>query len=85
MNNIAPMYIMLANKIYLNVFLSSLAIGMLLVYLMGEDKKVVYVYPNSASYQDIMFQDTSRQCYQYKPVESSCPSDESRIKKIPIQ
>ncbi len=79
------MYIMLTNKIYLNVFLYSLAIGMLLVYLMGADKKVIYVYPNMASYQDIMFQDTSHQCYQYKPVETSCPYDESRIKKLPIQ
>jgi hypothetical protein len=79
------MYIMLTDKIYLNVFLYSLAFGLLLVYLMGEDKKIVYVYPNMESYRDIMFQDTTHQCYQYKPIDTECPSDTSRIKKIPIQ
>ena len=72
------------DKIYLNVFLYSLAAGLLLVYLMGEDKKIVYVYPNMASYKDIMFQDNSNQCYQYKPIYTPCPASSYNIKQIPI-
>ena len=74
---------MLMDKIYLNVFLYSLAIGILLVYLMGEDKKIIYVYPNMANYQDIMFEDQANQCYQYKPIYTPCPSNSYYIKKIP--
>lgn len=75
---------MLTNRIYLNVFLYSLAIGLLMIYLMGEDKKVVYVYPNMTSYQDILFKDLTHQCYQYKPIDAPCPADTASIKQIPI-
>ena len=78
------MYIMITDKIYLNVFLYSLTVGMLMIYLMGEDRRIVYVYPNMTSYQDILFKDHSNQCYQYKPTTTQCPTDQSRIQQIPI-
>ena len=75
---------MFTDKIYVNVFLYSLAVGILLIYLMGEDRKVVYVYPNNTTYSDILFSDKSNQCYQYKPTYVKCPADPGKIKDIPI-
>jgi hypothetical protein len=75
---------MLSDKIYLNVFIFSLAIGIFLMYINGDDVKVVYVYPSIDTYNDILFQDpNTSDCYQYKPVSIQCPNDPSKIVQIP--
>ena len=74
---------MLSDKIYLNVFIYSLAFGVMLMYLMGDDVKTVYVYPTMDTYKDIIIQDITQQCYQYKPKSISCPYDRKKIVKIP--
>jgi hypothetical protein len=74
---------MLSDKIYLNVFICSLAFGVMLMYLMGDDVKTVYVYPTMDTYKDIIIQDITHQCYQYKPKSIACPADRKKIVKIP--
>ena len=73
---------MITDKIDIRFFLYSLAAGILLIYLMGEDKKIVYVYPNMTNYKDIMFEDHTNQCYQYKPKYTPCPSNTKNITQI---
>ena len=74
---------MFVDKIYMNVFLYSLALGLLLIYLMGVDRRVVYIYPTPETYQDIQFQDYSNSCYQYKPVKTTCPINTTDIHNVP--
>lgn len=75
---------MLSNKIYLNVFIMSLAIGIFLLYILGDDRKTVYIYPNIDTYKNILFHDTqSDLCYQYKPIQIKCPTDSSKIIELP--
>jgi len=71
-------------RIYINVFIYSLAIGVLLLYLMGDDVKKVYIYPTPDTYTDIIIKDKLEQCYQYKPIATSCPHNTNDVLKIPI-
>ena len=74
---------MLSNKIYLNVFIVSVAIGIFLLYILEDDRKIVYVYPNIDTYKDIFFKDeTTDTCYNYKPSRIKCPTDVKKI--VPI-
>jgi hypothetical protein len=72
------------NKIYINVFIYSLAFGVLLLYLMGDDVKKVYIYPTPDTYKDIIIKDPIEQCYQYKPTTTHCPHNISEAVIIPL-
>ena len=75
---------MLMNKIYINVFIYSLAFGVLLLYLMGDDVKKVYIYPTPDTYKDIIIKDPLEQCYQYNPTPTQCPHNISEAVIIPL-
>ena len=73
---------MFLNKISLPIFILSFAIGIFLVYILGEDRKVIYIYPSNYNYNEIQFSDYANNCFQYKPISVKCPKD--NIKTIPI-
>lgn len=66
---------MFLNKINLPIFICSFAIGIFLVYILGEDRKVIYIYPSQYNYNDIQFKDYASNCFQYKPTPVKCPVD----------
>lgn len=72
---------------YLSVpaFIASLAIGLFFIYIWGADTKEVFVYPSPETVNNVLFQDHANQCFQLKPTEVDCPSNESEIFKIPVQ
>jgi|LakMenEpi03Aug12_release.lakeMendotaPanAssembly.Ray.scaffolds.fasta_scaffold3295330_1 hypothetical protein len=79
------MYIeMFINKINLPIFICSFAIGIFLVYVLGEDKKIIYIYPSPSNYNDIIFKDYANNCFQIKPQTVQCPAKKDNIKQIPI-
>ena len=65
---------MFLNKINLPIFICSFAIGIFLVYILGEDRKVIYIYPNQSNYNDVQFSDYANNCFQYKPIPVKCPN-----------
>jgi len=70
---------MLTDYIHLPTFLISFAIGLLFVYLLGAEKKVIHVYPTPENYAKLLFKDNAGQCFQYKTTEVDCPLNPETI------
>lgn len=74
------------NKLFsLPLFLISLSIGLLFVYLSEPSPTVIYVYPTPDNINEIEYKDRVGNCYTFEANEVSCPSDASQINSIPIQ
>jgi len=71
--------------ISLKIFLISLAIGLLFVYLSNPEPTIIYVYPTPDNVDNITYKDKALQCFKFKANESTCPKNKSDIKTIPLQ
>jgi len=71
--------------ISLPVFLGSLAIGLLFVYLSPPQRSKVYVYPTPDNKGIFQYHDKADNCFTFKQTEVTCPTDKSMIKQIPFQ
>ena len=67
------------------IFLLSLAVGTLFVYLSAPSQRVVYVYPTPDNVGKVEYVDKVKNCYHFNAVEMDCPSKQDDIKEIPIQ
>lgn len=76
---------MLSDYISLPLFLTSFAIGLFFVYVLGPETKPIYIYPSPENYMKTQYKDNSSQCYQFKPNETQCPLNPLSIKTVPIQ
>ena len=76
---------MLRNFINIPVFLLSLALGILFVYLFQPDLSVIYVYPTPDNQDKILYKDKIDNCFKFNSQQVKCPENESKIKNIPIQ
>jgi hypothetical protein len=71
--------------INLFTFIISFAIGLFFVYILGPDKRTVFVYPTPETVDNVLFQDATDNCFKYESNEVNCPKDDSLLSKIPIQ
>lgn len=71
--------------ISLPVFIASLVLGLLFLYFIGTDEKVIYVYPSPENCGKTQYEDKAGNCFKYNSTEIKCPSDTSLIKTIPMQ
>jgi hypothetical protein len=76
---------MLTKYISIPTFLCSFIIGLIFVYILGPETKVIYKYPSPSNYNDILYKDKADNCFEIKPVETGCPINPLSIKKIPVQ
>ena len=76
---------MLGKYINFPVFLVSLAIGILFVYLFQPELNVIYVYPTPDNQNKILYTDKTDNCFKFNAEEVECPDDTTKIKNIPIQ
>ena len=67
------------------VFLISLAIGLLVVYMTNPPPREIMVYPTPENVKQLLYKDSADQCYQFTPTEVACPKDKTHIKNIPPQ
>ena len=71
--------------IHVPIFLISLAIGALFVYLTHEEPTVIYVYPTPDNINKIQYKDKADTCYQFDAEQIKCPALLTGVKNIPIQ
>jgi hypothetical protein len=76
---------MLSNYISIKLFIISFAIGIFFVYVVGPNKKIIYIYPTPENVEQVLFKDVTDSCFYFKPTEVDCPRDKSMINDIPIQ
>lgn len=72
---------------YVNVyvFLISFAIGMFVVYTTMGDNRKIYIYPTPENVDLIQYRDKTGTCFGFQEVEVLCPTDPTKIAKIPVQ
>ena len=70
--------------INLKVFLISLFLGLLFIYL-NDDKKKINVFPTPSNINDIEYKDNADNCFEYSMESIDCPSNSKEINHIPIQ
>lgn len=66
-------------------FIISFTLGLFLVYVLGEDVKVVKVYPNPDNVQTILYKDKADECFKLKATEVNCPSIQEKLFVTPFQ
>ena len=74
----------LSSIISISIFIISLSIGLLFVYLSSPPPTVIYVYPTPENINKVEYKDKADNCYQFKSTEVSCVNSDE-IKTIPIQ
>jgi hypothetical protein len=67
------------------VFIITFFIGLLFVYLLGTNTKIIYIYPTPDNHSQFSVKDKSNTCFSYKPVKTKCPSEKSKISSYPFQ
>ena len=67
------------------IFIASLAIGLLFVYIFNPDKRKIYIYPTPDNVDTIQYKDKTDTCFEFKENKVVCPEKESEISKIPAQ
>lgn len=73
------------NFINLPLFIISLAIGLLFVYLNETPKRVIYIYPSPYNIDKFSYKDKAGNCFKYSYNSVKCPSDTNKITEIPMQ
>jgi len=76
---------MILDYISLPVFLVALAVGLFVVYILGPEETVVYIYPTPKNVRKMLFKDKTDECFKYTPVEVECPNDTSLIQDAKMQ
>ena len=70
--------------INVKVFLVSLFIGLIFIYL-NDDKTKVTVYPTPSNIHKVEYKDRAENCFEYMMEEVNCPSKKSEINNVPVQ
>lgn len=76
---------MITDYISLPIFLTSFAIGLFFVYVLGPEFKTIFIYPTPQNYMNTQYKDKTGQCFEFKPVKAQCPINPLSIKTVPIQ
>jgi hypothetical protein len=76
---------MIFDYISFPLFLISFAVGLFIVYILGPETKIIYIYPSAETVGKVLFKDKADNCFSFEEEEIECPSDESDISSIPIQ
>jgi hypothetical protein len=76
---------MLSKFVNIPIFIISLSLGLLFVYLSNPHMTTIFVYPTPDNINKLQFKDKADNCFEFQSSEIKCPSDKSKIKTIPFQ
>ena len=76
---------MLNRFISFPVFIISLSLGLLFVYLSNPQMTSIFVYPTPENISELQFKDKANNCFEFDSIEVTCPDDKSKITTIPFQ
>ena len=76
---------LLGKYIDFRIFLISLSLGILLVYINEPAPTIIYVYPTPENIGKIQYKDKIGNCYNFSALEVKCPANKIDIHSIPIQ
>ena len=66
-------------------FLISFSIGLFFAYILGPEKKTIYIYPSPDTVNTVLFKDKANNCFSFEEEIVECPSNANEISVIPIQ
>ena len=67
------------------IFIISLSIGLLFVYLSSPTQEPVIVYPTPDNIDKVEYKDLAGNCFQFEVNDVMCPKDTTNIKEIQVQ
>ncbi len=79
------MYMNFMKFISVPLFITSLAIGLFVVYISMPPTQIIYVYPNPDNENKILYKDKADNCFKFESQEVECPDDVSKIRSYQIQ
>jgi hypothetical protein len=71
--------------INLPIFFASLLFGLFAVYILIPDMRKIYVYPTPENVDILLYRDKTGQCFRFAEKEVVCPTDASKMAKLPVQ
>lgn len=76
----------LTQFINIPVFIISLSIGILAVYLMNNsEKRKITIFPTPDNIDKILYKDKSDTCFKFKQTQVNCPINQEEISKFGAQ
>ena len=76
----------LTQFINIPIFIISLLIGILGVYIMNNsDKRKITIFPTPDNIDDILYRDKSGTCFKFKQTQVNCPINQEEISKFHAQ
>lgn len=76
---------MISKYIDVPIFIVCLVIGLLIMYYTMPDLRKIYVYPTPDNVDLLQYKDKAGNCFSYREREVSCPTNPTKITKIPVQ
>jgi len=72
---------------YINipVFIISFLIGVLVVYMITDENRIIQIYPTPENEELMLYRDKAHQCFTFEHKEVSCPINPLDVSTIPIQ
>lgn len=67
----------------IKIVLASMALGILYICLVEDQKKVVVLHPSPYNVKEYIFQDFLKNCYELDMKEVSCYENELKIEDLP--
>jgi hypothetical protein len=76
---------MILDCISFHIFIISFSIGLFFAYILGPEKKTIYIYPSPDTVNTVLFKDKANNCFSFEEEIVECPSNANEISVIPIQ
>ena len=67
------------------IFLISLAVGLFYIYISGDNKKTIIIYPTPDNINEYQYKDKTDNCFSYELNEVTCPTDTNLLHNVKIQ